>query len=185
MKEFLVKLNVYIIYRFTFLWIFISIEKTQFLKLKLYGDVESLSFWKWFQLKYNVFDFFFFGSYENSREFNDPKPSSVERYVCFTGTWNHSNKGLTYKYILMQTINIKEWFSFLKFYAFRNTIAYWTLNKNNLKHVLLAINITLSMTAGERGHDHVLVDGKGGHPVIPKTAVQSLLIQFEVTVTFM
>lgn len=129
--------------------------------------------------------FFFFGSYENSREFNDPKPSSVERYVCFTGTWNHSNKGLTYKYILMQTINIKEWFSFLKFYAFRNTIAYWTLNKNNLKHVLLAINITLSMTAGERGHDHVLVDGKGGHLVIPKTAVQSLLIQFEVTVTFM
>lgn len=128
---------------------------------------------------------FFFGSYENSREFNDPKPSSVERYVCFTGTWNHSNKGLTYKYILMQTINIKEWFSFLKFYAFRNTIAYWTLNKNNLKHVLLAINITLSMTAGERGHDHVLVDGKGGHLVIPKTAVQSLLIQFEVTVTFM
>lgn len=129
--------------------------------------------------------FFFFDSYENSREFNDPKPSSVERYVCFTGTWNHSNKGLTYKYILMQTINIKEWFSFLKFYAFRNTIAYWTLNKNNLKHVLLAINITLSMTAGERGHDHVLVDGKGGHLVIPKTAVQSLLIQFEVTVTFM
>lgn len=129
--------------------------------------------------------FFFFGSYENSREFNDPKPSSVERYVCFTGTWNHSNKGLTYKYILMQTINIKEWFSFLKFYAFRNTIAYWTLNKNKLKHVLLAINITLSMTAGERGHDHVLVDGKGGHLVIPKTAVQSLLIQFEVTVTFM
>lgn len=129
---------------------------------------------------------FFFGSYENSREFNDPKPSSVERYVCFTGTWNHSNKGLTYKYILMQTINIKEWFSFLKFYAFRNTIAYWTLNKNNLKHyVLLAINISLSMTSGERGHDHVLVDGKGGHPVIPKTAVQSLLIQFEVTVTFM
>lgn len=128
---------------------------------------------------------FFFGSYENSREFNDPKPSSVERYVCFTGTWNHSNKGLTYKYILMQTINIKEWFSFLKFYAFRNTIAYWTLNKNNLKHILLAINITLSMTAGERGHDHVLVDGKGGHLVIPKTAVQSLLIQFEVTVTFM
>lgn len=129
--------------------------------------------------------FFFFDSYENSREFNDPKPSSVERYVCFTGTWNHSNKGLTYKYILMQTINIKEWFSFLKFYAFRNTIAYWTLNKNNLKHILLAINITLSMTAGERGHDHVLVDGKGGHLVIPKTAVQSLLIQFEVTVTFM
>lgn len=129
---------------------------------------------------------FFFGSYENSREFNDPKPSSVERYVCFTGTWNHSNKGLTYKYILMQTINIKEWFSFLKFYAFRNTIAYWTLNKNNLKnYVLLAINIMLSMTVGERGHDHVLVDGKGGHPVIPKTAVQSLLIQFEVTVTFM
>lgn len=128
----------------------------------------------------------FFGSYENSREFNDPKPSSVERYVCFTGTWNHSNKGLTYKYILMQTINIKEWFSFLKFYAFSNTIAYWTLNKNNLKHyVLLAINISLSMTSGERGHDHVLVDGKGGHPVIPKTAVQSLLIQFEVTVTFM
>lgn len=41
------------------------------------------------------------------------------------------------------------------------------------------------MTAGERGHDHVLVDGKGGHLVIPKTAVQSLLIQFEVTVTFM
>lgn len=129
--------------------------------------------------------FFFFGSYENSREFNDPKPSSVERYVCFTGTWNHSNKGLTYKYILMQTINIKEWFSFLQCYAFRNTIAFWTLNKNNLKHVLLAINITLSMTAGERGHDHVLVDGKGGHLVIPKTAVQSLLIQFEVTVTFM
>lgn len=130
--------------------------------------------------------FFFFGSYENSREFNDPKPSSVERYVCFTGTRNHSNKGLTYKYILMQTINIKEWFSFLKLYAYSNTIAYWTLNKNNLKnYVLLAINIMLSMTVGERGHDHVLVDGKGGHPVIPKTAVQSLLIQFEVTVTFM
>lgn len=31
--------------------------------------------------------------------------------------------------------------------------------------ILLAIDIVLSI-AGERGHDHVLVDGKGGNPVI-------------------